>query len=615
MRAFTRSRGGRARLQPEVRRCGGGIHEHRIALQITSPVSVLRLHGIDKLLDGADRAPGELHDVLGRGRPEDIVALAVRRRRDREDAAAGIEGQRPLVAADAALADGWIVRAVDPLVGGLPAGPLAARHGDVVEEGRSVRERGDLPAARPALVLVAGVVAHGSAAGLEEVDAVALVIVEHVALDQEVAGVALVAAVAGALSGAAGVRFARPGAPTVAHGVLQPAAVGGRHVGEAARALRDVEDDAMALGVAGALAAAGGLAAVARDAVVALAVGVAAARAAVALRGGEVRVGGLIPGARILVRGGAAAVLREAPQGRVVLVVPDDVAANHVGPLVLPDGVPEVDRGRPAVGPVVVHLVVLEGDPRRAVRVQHPPAVVVCELGVPDGDVGRRTGRPVDERRILRGHVAAVGGVRTAVIEAPVLEPEAVDDGLVARGPVAAVGTGGARAAGRAVRVVGGAVLARTRPGLAEPDRARDPRTEAGNEAVWSGELRDLPSRIDDRGFARVRFVGDRILRRTLFDELENADARAVRGEAGHEFLVGASSNVHEVARPHRFSGCGKRAPRFRPRRRGGGVVCGSIAVAARSASRVVIDPERAQWRGARARGGESTQKAAGERK
>src|SRR5262249_24761517 len=162
------------RLQPEVRRCGGGVHEHRIALQITSPVSVLRPHGIDKLLAGADPAPRGLHDVLGRGRPEDIVTLPVRRRRGRGTAPAGITGPRPFVVAAAAVAAGWLVRAAAPLVGGLPARPLAARQGDVVEEGRWVRDRGVLPAARPALVLVAGVVAHGSAAGLEEVDAVAL---------------------------------------------------------------------------------------------------------------------------------------------------------------------------------------------------------------------------------------------------------------------------------------------------------------------------------------------------------------------------------------------------------------------------------------------------------
>src|SRR5262245_35933093 len=316
MRGVTRSCGGRARLQPEVRRCGSGIQKHRIFLQITNPVSVLRLHGIDKLLHRAPGAARELHDLLRGGRPQDVVALAVGRRIDGEDAATRVEGKGPLVVADAALTDGGIVGAVDSLVGRLPAGALGTRHHHVVEDRRAVRERGDLAATRPALVLVAGVVAYGGSAGLEQVDAVALVVVEHVALDHEVAGVALVAAVAGALAGAAGVRFARPGAPAVAHGVLQPATVGRRLVGEAAGTLRDVQDDAVALGVAGALAAAGGRAAVARDAVVALAVGVAAARAAVALRGGEVRVGGLIPGAGSLVRGGVAAVVREAPQGR-----------------------------------------------------------------------------------------------------------------------------------------------------------------------------------------------------------------------------------------------------------------------------------------------------------
>src|SRR5262249_40116278 len=165
-----------------------------------------------------------------------------------------------------------------------------------------------------------------------------------VALDQEVAGVALIAAVAGLGAGAAGVRLPGSGAPTSADRILKPAAGGGGQVARRAGALRDVEDDAVSLGVAGALAAALGGAAVATDAAVALAVGVRSARAAVALRCREMRVGVLVPGARVLVGGGAAAIFRQTPDGRVVLVVPDDVAANHVGALVLADRVQEFAR-------------------------------------------------------------------------------------------------------------------------------------------------------------------------------------------------------------------------------------------------------------------------------
>src|SRR5262249_27737337 len=152
----------------------------------------------------------------------------------------------------------------------LPAGAVAARHRDVVEERRAVGEGRDLAAARAALVLPARVVAHDGAARLEDVDAVALVVVDDVALDHEPAGVSLVAAIARTLAGAAGERLAGSGTAAGARRILEPAARCRGLVARRAGSLRDVENDAVPLGVAGALAAAGRGAAVAADALAAL---------------------------------------------------------------------------------------------------------------------------------------------------------------------------------------------------------------------------------------------------------------------------------------------------------------------------------------------------------
>src|SRR5262245_3227623 len=608
MTGISRPHGRGPGLEPEVRGIPAGIHQHRVCLEGLHAISVLWLHGVDKLGHRSDAAAAVLDDLLGRGRPEDVVALAVRRRGDGEDAAARVERQRPLVVAHAALADGRIRGAVDALVGRLPACALAAWHRDVVEERGAVGEGGDLAAAGTALVLPARVVAHGGAARLEDVDAGALVVVDHVALNHEPAGVSLVAAVAGTLSGAAGEWLAGRGAGAGAVGVLEPAAGCRGLVARRAGSLRDVEDDAVALGVAGALAAALRGAAVPADALVALAVGVDPARAAIALRRREMRVGVLIPGAGVLVRGRTAAVLRQAPERRIVLVVPDGVAADHVGALVLADRVPEVHRRRPAVSPVVVDLVVLEGDARGAVRVQHAAAVVVRELRVADRDVGRRAEAPVDEEGVLRRDVARVAGARVAVPEAPVLEPESVDDGLVARPAVAAVGAGGTGAPGGPVGVVGGAVLARARACLAESHGRRDAGAVAVPQPHRRAARRHLAGGIDDGDLARVRPVGDGIGPRAFLHHLQHAHTGAAgRADARHRLRVGAAAHGDEVAGAYRLSGGTERAPGLRSV--GRRVVGGGVAVAAVPALRVVVDPERAQ-RGRESAGAEQQQDA-----
>src|SRR4029450_7243263 len=118
----------------------------------------------------------------------------------------------------------------------------------------AIRERGDLAPVRAAHVLPARVVAHRGAVRLEDRQAVAFVVVDQIALDQEVAGVAGVAAIPRARARATRVGSTATGAGTGADGVLCPAAGRRGLAGGRAGALGNVEDETVALRVAGAFA-------------------------------------------------------------------------------------------------------------------------------------------------------------------------------------------------------------------------------------------------------------------------------------------------------------------------------------------------------------------------
>src|SRR5262245_29596472 len=396
----------------------GGGEGRRVGAEQQARIHLLAAggaSGLEGVGHRAGHAAAPLQQLLVRPRaPHDVVIHRVGARPDREDARALVEGDREGVQARAAAADVGIVRAVGARLGAQPAGAGGARHHHVAGDGGVVGEGHDL-AGVAALRRVVGarVVADGGAAAAEDGDAGAVVVGDHVALDQEPTGLAdhALAAVAG--------------------GITVPAALDALIV--LTETLGAVENDAVPLGRAGALAPAGRIRAVTRLADAGCAVAAVVTAAAAMLRPDRRRIDPPVPRAGGALRGVAGAHRRHTERRRIVVVVADHVVADDVHAFAPADRTPEVDGRRPAVGVVVLDQVVLEGDRRGAEREERAAAVVAPEDRVLHGDVLHRPERPVEVDGILGGNVLGVGRGQAGVVERPVGEGEAADDGLEVR--------------------------------------------------------------------------------------------------------------------------------------------------------------------------------------
>src|SRR5262249_36989092 len=91
------------------------------------------------------------------------------------------------------------------------------------------------------------------------------------------------------------------------------------------------------------------------------------------------------------------AVFLEAARRWRILVVSHEVTADRVSPFEVPEGLPEVQRGGPAVGGVIVHVIVLEGKGVHPEGEEHATAAAGSQFAVAHGDVPEITVR-ISER-------------------------------------------------------------------------------------------------------------------------------------------------------------------------------------------------------------------------